>query len=61
MGVILSPNFPGNYPNNADCKWLVVAQVSNGVSGWLFSVIVVRSNEFNFWFLVAITVMVTNS
>ena len=31
-GVIKSTNNNGNYPNNADCQWLLKSSIPNGVS-----------------------------
>jgi CUB domain len=31
-GKILSPNYPGNYPNNAVCEWLIISSIPDGVS-----------------------------
>ncbi|XP_019640486.1 PREDICTED: CUB and sushi domain-containing protein 1-like [Branchiostoma belcheri] len=30
-GYIMSPNYPGNYPNNADCSWIITAPSTTAV------------------------------
>jgi CUB domain len=31
-GMITSQNYPGNYPNDANCEWLLMTSIPNGVS-----------------------------
>ena len=30
-GTVMSPNYPGNYPHNVDCVWLITAPASERI------------------------------